>query len=404
MDLNQIFFLDNKIQGYQWGSYTALPELLDKKKVMKPMAELWLGAHHKAPSNVMTVSGNISLKELIDRFPKEILGSRAAEKFHNTLPYLFKVLAVEKPLSIQAHPDIFQAKKGFSEENSKKIALDSPERNFKDDNHKPECICALTEFWALNGFRPVNEILNYIDKISCKKLDKIVGKNKDLTGSLFIKSFFMEITAFDEADKKKVIDDVIAQSLLYSQDDSVFHWILKLHKQYPYDIGVLAPIYLNLVCLGPGEALFIQSGVLHAYLKGVGVELMANSDNVLRGGLTPKHVDINKLIEVLDFTPLKVELLNACAANRYQKDYVSYADEFRLSVILPANDKFCFDFKTKSVEIMLCIKGNAKIVNTETGQITDIKKGESIIIPAAVKQYRMYGCAVLYKAAVMCDV
>ena len=404
MDLNQIFFLDNKIQEYEWGSYTAIQELLDKREggsdVVKPIAELWMGAHHKSPSDVIISSGNISLKELIDRFPKEILGSIAAEKFHNNLPYLFKVLAVENPLSIQAHPDITQAKKGFLDENSKKIAIESSKRSFKDDNHKPECICALTEFWALNGFRPVKEISKYIDQLSCKKLNKIVTEIKSLPDSLFIKSFFMKIMDFNEADKKEVVDDVVMQSKLYSKNDSVFNWILKLHEKYPCDIGVLSPVYLNLICLKPGDALFIKSRVLHAYLKGVGIELMANSDNVLRGGLTPKHVDINRLIEILDFNPLKVELLNTCDINKYQKDYVSYAEEFKLSVILPVNDKDGFNFKTKSVEIILCIKGSSKVVNIETGQITDIKKGDSIIIPAAVKQYSMYGDAVLYKASV----
>ena len=175
-----IALLQNTIQFYAWGSPSAIPDLLDKKNPSgKPWAELWMGAHSKAPSWVSCEGQWLSLIELIRKYPHDILGREISEKFHNKLPYLFKVLAAAKPLSIQAHPDLAQAKEGFERENRQNIPLDAPNRNYKDDNHKPECICALSKFYALYGFRSISEIVSLMTTACPAGLSGSTGSPED---------------------------------------------------------------------------------------------------------------------------------------------------------------------------------------------------------------------------------
>ena len=184
------------------------------------------------------------------------------------------------------------------------------------------------------------------------------------------------------------------------EDDYVFQWMIDLNKQYPSDIGVLSPILLNLVCLEPGQAMFLPAGELHAYLDGVGIELMANSDNVLRGGLTKKHVDVEELLNVLNFNEGETEVLPATQINHCERIYESRAEEFVLSVInLQAGTTYHSPAK-RSVEILLCMDGNAMISDLESRMKIDLPKGRSVLIPAVVKKYRIKGDATIYKASV----
>jgi len=397
----KIGLLKNRVQSYAWGSATAIPELLvEKNPSGKPQAELWLGAHSKAPSLVNCDGQWLSLKELIEKKPKDILGNKVAERFHNKLPYLFKVLAAAKPLSIQAHPSLDQAKEGFKNENSQGIPVDASNRNYKDDNHKPECICALSPFWALYGFRNISEILGLMEKSCSLGLADELNKLKKYPDTQGLKRYYTDLMTMDSKRQKRVVDEAVQYAQLHLDEDLVFHWMMRFSDEYPSDIGILSPMLLNLIQLKPGQALFLPAGELHAYLEGVGIELMANSDNVLRGGLTPKHIDVPELLKALNFEPRPVKILEAVEKNKNERVYASAADEFVLSVISVSDGGSYQRSDLKSIEIMLCTEGRACLLDNCSKERINIKKGDSVIIPATVKDYGITGDAVFYKAAV----
>ena len=399
--MKNIGILKNTVQEYEWGSYTAVPELLGiDSPANTPQAELWMGAHPKAPSKVKLNGEWMSLMKLIEKNPKDILGKEVAEKYSNRLPYLFKILAAAKPLSIQAHPSLAQAKEGFIRENSLGIPLDAHNRNYKDDNHKPECICALTFFWALNGFRKISGILALLEKICPQGLKSDLNNLRGEPNSLGLKNFFQAIMTMDRAQQNQIIADAIINSRKFTEDDQAYKWMIDLHNEYPEDIGVFSPILLNLICLKPGQAMFLPAGELHAYLDGVGIELMANSDNVLRGGLTPKHVDVPELLNVLNFKEREIDILSPEESNECERIYSSHADEFVLSVITLKRNLTCYSPTNRSVEILLCTDGEVIITDLGNNDKLAFGKGKSIIIPSAVKRYCIEGNATLYKAAV----
>lgn len=399
--MKNIGILNNTVQEYEWGSYTAIPELLgNDSPANTPQAELWMGAHPKAPSKVKLNGEWMSLMKLIEKNPKDILGKVVAEKYNNRLPYLFKVLAAAKPLSIQAHPSLAQAKEGFIMENSLGIPFDANNRNYKDDNHKPECICALTFFWALNGFRKISGILALLEKICPQGLKSDLNNLRGEQNSLGLKKFFQAIMTMGRAQQNQIIADAIINSRKFTEDDQAYKWMIDLHKGYPTDIGVFSPILLNLICLKPGQAMFLPAGELHAYLDGVGIELMANSDNVLRGGLTPKHVDVPELLNVLNFEERELDILSPIESNECERIYSSRAEEFVLSVITLKRDLTCYSPTNRSVEILLCTDGEAIITDLGNNDKLAFGRGKSIIIPSAVKKYCIEGNATLYKAAV----
>jgi len=399
--MSGICLLKNTIQEYAWGSCTAIPELLgNDSPASTPQAELWMGAHPKAPSKVRCNGKWQSLLELIDKNPQGILGEKVAQKFKNRLPYLFKVLAAGKPLSIQAHPSLGQAKEGFERENRLGIPLDASNRNYKDDNHKPECICALSAFWALNGFRKIPDMISLMDKICPSGLKKDLNLFRQKADSDGLKHFFQTVMTMDRKSQKRVVDDAVKNAQPVKGDNKAYQWMINLYKEYPSDIGVLSPIILNLICLEPGQALFLPAGTLHAYLDGVGIELMANSDNVLRGGLTPKHVDVKELLNVLNFEEREINILKMEKINSCEHRYESHAQEFSLSVIAVKTDAGYFSLDKRCVEILLCTDGNAVVTDLAGNNSVAISKGMSILIPAVLEKYSIKGNAVFYKAAV----
>ncbi len=393
--------LKNTVQKYAWGSTTAIQELLGEKNFAnEPVAELWMGAHPKAPSLVNYEGQWIPLTDLIARYPQDILGHKVAGKFHNQLPYLFKVLAASKPLSIQAHPGKKLAKMGFENENRQGIPISAATRNYRDENHKPECICALSSFWALCGFRSTAEIISRMEKICPAGLNAELDQLKKHSDPRGLKLFFADLMSMDRDQKNRVLDEATQNAKQRSNDDPAFQWVTTLSVDYPFDIGILAPLFLNLIQLEPGQALFLPAGELHAYLKGCGIELMANSDNVLRGGLTPKHIDVPELLKVLNFRPRQIEILEEKKKGKTERIYTSFAEEFVLSVISIEEGEFYRNSNLQSVEILLCTKGEAYLEDALSNHIFQIKKGNSAIISAAAKSYTVKGRAVLYKAAV----
>lgn len=284
-------FVDPVIQEYAWGSRTLIAQLRGEAyPTEEPQAELWFGAHPSAPS---TVRG-VPLDKIIAADRNAHLGE-ASE-----LPFLLKVLAAGSPLSLQAHPTKDQAVRGFAEENAAGVPLDSPVRNYRDDNHKPELIVALTEFHALAGFRPVSQTRELFKALGVPSLLEDVstlGSDSDLKEVL---TTWLTMDAEDIDSRIRAVTEACSEGLP-GWMNAVAQTTVDLAERYPGDPGVLASMLLNRLCLQPGQGIFIGAGHLHAYLSGLGVEIMASSDNVLRGGLTSKHVDVPNLLAVLQF-------------------------------------------------------------------------------------------------------
>ena len=204
----------------------------------------------------------------------------------------------------------------------------------------------------------------------------------------------------DTEQKKRVIDEAALNAKRRSDEDPAFHWTTRLSYEYPLDIGILSPLFLNLIHLKPGQALFLPAGELHAYLKGVGIELMANSDNVLRGGLSPKFIDVPELLKVLNFKPRQVEFLKAKKKRKTERIYDSFAEEFVLSALSIAEGEFYRNSNLQSAQILLCTEGQARLADSGNKNILHIKKGDSVFVSAAAISYTIQGDAVFYKAAV----
>ncbi len=398
----QIFKLENQIQNYAWGSKTFIPELLGKATTsQETQAELWMGSHLKASSKVTMNCRKKSLRDIILSNPEEMLGEKISRQFNSNLPFLFKVLAAGSPLSIQVHPNKTQAEEGFKLENEKEIPLGSSKRNYKDDNHKPELICALTNFELMCGFQPIKDI---VDMIKYLQLDEILVRSKELELDMKaynLQKMFSNLMSKQGVEQNKVVNKLRKKiTELQPRDEKerlIFKWIKTLVSSYPNDMGVFSPLFLNVIKLEPGDALFLDAGVLHSYLDGCGIEIMANSDNVLRGGLTPKNIDLPELLKVLKFD---VEKLRKIQPEIIKNEivYRTPAQEFQLSKIVVHNNKPFINKKITSPEIMLCTSGSGKISWKDS--VLEIKKGESIFIPFSISEYMFEGTMELFRAVV----
>jgi mannose-6-phosphate isomerase len=414
-----VYILENTIQKYSWGSPETIPTLLGfPNPDHEPFAELWLGAHPKAPSKLVApgADGPRDLAALIAADPDKFLGARSVRAFGPRLPYLFKLLAIEKPLSIQAHPSLEQAIEGFARENAAGIPLDAPNRNYRDDNHKPEIVCAVTPFRALCGFREAAKIVYlmraFIPSFLKPQVDVLEAAEPE-GRSAALAQFFDRLMTTDEGTRRRVlksacakardfvvsdvgIQDVAGLDDLIGCDPNTLaaRTLLRLSEEYPDDIGVLAPLYMNIVSLAPGEALFLPAGVLHAYLSGTGIELMANSDNVLRGGLTPKYVDVKELLSVLSFesAPPNYAIKNPTAPGVIS--YRTKADEFELSRITLDGE---LSFPVKGPEILLCLSGSPELRTGDEAPIP-LGTGASVFIGADIPNYLLRGRGEIYRA------
>jgi mannose-6-phosphate isomerase len=364
-----------------------------------PMAELWMGAHQKAPSILKTNGSAVKLSEYIDRDPPRILGAETAAAFDGNLPFLFKVLSAGEILSIQAHPDKHMAEEGFKRENAANIPLDAPQRNYRDANHKPELICALTEFWGLRGFRPMQEIVEGFTSIASSLLQNELDALAAEGDNRALRLFFKRIMTLSAAEQEKLID-AACESAQHGQDDR-FVWMRRIAEWYPGDIGILAPLYLNLVRLLPGKAMFLPAGVLHAYLCGTGIEIMANSDNVLRGGCTKKHIDVPELLNILSFESGRPQILSGQEDGAGIYRYSASVREFRLSRIDLSEAKPSIHYKPQSCEILLCTKGRAECRAGACGdEPVVLRPGRSCFVSADSGQLSVYGDGELFRAEV----
>ncbi len=360
-----------------------------------------MGAHPKSPSRVWYQDRWQPLDQIIARNAVEMLGIKVLKKFNHQLPYLFKVLAADQPLSIQAHPDKRQAQEGFNRENNVGIPLDASHRNYRDDQHKPECICALTSFLGMCGFRPPAVVKSLIVPIWPQQDNNVLKMLENNLDATSLRKFFTYLMQLGIDRRRALIDHIIAQAASKKEDDIAYEWVLRLNERYPYDIGVLSPLMLKMIHLQPGQALFLPARQLHAYLDGLGIELMANSDNVLRGGLTPKHVDVPELLRILDFEPYTAQILFPQGYGNPEKMYNSGAEEFVLSVLDPSDSNpIVSSNKSPGPVILFCTQGEATLSWTQSENKMTIRKGQSVFIPDSVKAYSLKGDAKLYKACV----
>lgn len=358
-----------------------------------------MGAHPRLPSEVLFQDRHFPLNELIHRNPKVILGKTAARQFKGELPFLFKLLAVNQPLSLQAHPDRRQARQGYHREVMNRIPLHAENRNFKDPNSKPEMICALTPFWILCGFRPVKEILTLMRKIQGPHHGKLLKPFCSDPSAAGLKRFFSQLMLLEDSNKLLVLSEILSFSRKHQKNNPVFSWVMKLHRLHPQDIGIIAPLLLNVIHLKTDEALFSPPCQLHSYLKGFGIELMGNSDNVLRGGLTSKHLDVEGLIRILNFSPSRVQIIRPISISEVERILPTPSLEFSLSIITLKNGKFLKSQASRNVEIMICLKGDGVIQSPNQKPLT-FRQGMSWVIPASAGIYTIRGNAKIYKSTV----
>lgn len=370
--------LEGALRHYPWGSHTMLAALRgEEAPSARPEAELWFGAHHAAPA---TVKGT-GLDEVIAADPTAALGPRVVGEYGEELPFLVKLLAADAPLSIQAHPSREQAAAGFEQENSAGIALDDPKRNYKDPNPKPELIVALTEFRALAGFRDPKETAELFAALDTPELDRyaslLPGPGGDLR-ALFTTLISLphqnrtQLLAALEASARRLLKSGAGHEPWIADAASVF---VELTGRYPGDVGAFAALLLNVVTLQPGEAVFLGAGQLHAYLSGLGVEVMANSDNVLRGGLTSKHVDVPELVRVLDFSPLASPRVVA-EKTAHGATFPLPVRNFKVSVHELSGDA-ALNVEGDGPTIVLCTAGVARCGDFE------LRPGQAAWIPAS---------------------
>ncbi len=393
MAFNRISLLNNSILYYAWGKPGGISKLLNiKEKSSKPEAELWMGAHPKAPSQIKVQRQAMRLDVALQKYAPDILGPNASHGF----PFLFKILSIDQPLSIQAHPNAAQARNGWRRENLLKIPMDSDQRNFKDQNPKPEILCAISPFSALCGFRPISEIIALVKKVPFLAQIPVF---RNLQKKRSLKEFISGVLTLSENHKCDAIREVQKAAAKRSKEKT-FALILKLLKIYPEDMGVLSPLFLNLIELKPGQAFFLNPGELHSYLSGNGVELMGNSDNVLRGGLTHKHVDSKALCEILDFKPKKPTLLKPRKITTTEWIYhCPEMQQLRLSRLQITRSKSHHEPVSHGVQIMICLKGSGKIKSA--GFSLGFKRGDSWLVPAAVAAFKVEGSSVIYKASAL---
>ena len=369
--------LINSVQNYAWGSHSALTDLYGIANPQNlPMAELWMGAHPKSSSKVQDASGNErSLREIIDADKASLLGESVAARF-GELPFLFKVLCAAQPLSIQVHPNKKASEEGFARENAAGIPLDAAERNYKDPNHKPELVFALTPFLAMNAFREFSEIVSL--------LQPVAGAHTAIAHFLQqpdedrLKQLFASLLALEGEEKSRAL--AILKSAIDTQEGEPWQTIRLISEFYPDDSGLFSPLLLNVVKLNPGEAMFLFAETPHAYLQGVALEVMANSDNVLRAGLTPKYIDIPELVANVKFVAKPAaELLTQPVKNGQQLDFPIPVEDFAFSLHDLSNQENLIT--QHSAAILFCVDGEAVLRKDEQQLV--LKPGESAFISNA---------------------
>lgn len=380
--LPAFILMKNVIQNYAWGSTTSIQQLFDiPNPDALPQAEIWMGAHPNGCSQITHQDKTVGLNEFIEHNKTAVLGERTEKRF-NELPYLFKVLAAEKALSIQVHPSKQAAEIGFEKENQAGIDLKAANRNYKDPNHKPELVYALTPYVAMNGFRDYADIVRLFEALDAASLHSYVKALKQNPTTQGLSQFFEAILSLSGDEKASALQ-ALHQYATQQKGDEFADLLLDLEKQYPGDVGLLAPLMLHTITLQPGEAMYLDACTPHAYIKGTGLEIMANSDNVLRAGLTPKYIDVPELIANTLCEPKpSAEILLSPKEEKNTKHYPIPVDDFKFSVYECEANLTC-----QSAEIIFAIDSDVTLMH-ENGEVLVLTKGQSAFIPYSTGAYK----------------
>ena len=375
---NKIYRLKNQIKHYEWGSREILPQFLNIENSRKdPCAEMWMGTHKLSPSQTEVNGRFVNLTEL-----------------SGELPFLFKLLAVEKPLSIQAHPNKAQAEEGFNREEKRGLSVKNPTRNYKDTNHKPEILCALSPFTLMAGFRESSRISVSLEEflLIAPPLKEIVSPLLRALDSESLSSFYRILSGFSRIEREYLSTFIREKEGVQGGVITQSQWNLMkdFASQYPGDPAIISPLFLNFFTLQPGQAVYIPSGVLHAYLSGFGVELMASSDNVLRGGLTPKHVDAGELMNILHFVPFVPQIITSPSSAGWFC-YNTPCVDFLLSMMKGDGEEKAFG--EKGPAICIVTEGELRAGNEI------FKKGESFYLPQSGFDFLFSGNYSLFAAS-----
>jgi len=395
--MQKAYKLLGKHRHYDWGGKTFLPNLMGVENVNHlPYAEYWMGAHVLAASIIETKEGEKNLAQLIQDNPTEWLGKEVATKFKG-LPYLYKILDVQEMLSIQVHPSKENAVIGFKAEEAKGISINAANRNYKDENHKPEIMVALSDFWLLHGFLPPALLEKRLNTNSNLKLLMNEFKGGDYQ---HLYSYFMQLPiAVSDAILKPLLEEAakaVANGNVTKNDPQ--YWANKYYADgipsKNIDKGIFSIYILNIVNIPKYKGIFQGAGILHAYLEGQNIELMANSDNVLRGGLTPKHIDVKELIQHVNFIPTTPTILKGDKLTDQETNYPCPVPDFGLTKIA-LNAGEVYTISTYSLELLLVMNGEVLIED-----IT-YKAGDTVLLtPNAKLKMKAYTAALLFKAYV----
>jgi len=391
-----LFKLDNVIQNYVWGSTTSIADLFGiENRDGSPQAEIWMGAHPNGCSKIET-TGEL-LSEMISNNPNDTIGAYTQQRF-GELPYLFKVLAAEKPLSVQVHPKLSDAQRGFAKENELGIELNAFNRNYKDANHKPELVYALTFYRAMNGFRALNDMISIFEQAAVATLENDLNALKNNPNSDGLRTFFTTVMSLSGEQKAQALAELktnITTKATTKMAREAFAMVVEFSADFADDIGLFSPLLLNVIELAPGEAMFLHAATPHAYVQGTGLEIMANSDNVLRAGLTPKFMDIPELIAHTEFHSIPSDEILLAPVKKDNKDnYPIPVDDFGFDIInvsATSNTQY-----VRGAEILFCIKGEVTVENGDTA--LTLKPGESLFVCNSAQTYSYQGNGTIARA------
>jgi mannose-6-phosphate isomerase len=390
-----VWRLVNPVMAYAWGSRDGIAAIQGRPISEQPEAELWMGAHPQAPSRLESADGTgpSDLDELIAADPVGVLGERCVERFGPRLPFLLKLLSADQPLSLQVHPDDDQASRGFEAENAAGVELDAPHRVYRDPFGKPEMLVAVTDFHVLAGFRAAHEAAASVEALGIGRLGPLV---EELRGGTPTGEVFLRLLDWPAGDRSALVDEVRVASS-HRASEPIAPWVGSLATRYPADPGVVGVLLLNYLTLRPSQGLFVRPGQIHAYLRGTGVEILGGSDNVVRGGLTPKHVstaDLRAVLAVAAATPWIVEPVDVVNPVTGVADWESWPvpqPEFELRRLRV--DGSPRQIPPRGPAVLLCLEGKVELDDRD--QRVTLGPGESAFVPATAAVLEVGGNGVL---------
>jgi len=379
-----LYKLKGVVQNYAWGGMRFIPNLLNKEnEKQQPYAELWVGTHAKGPSKIVVEKRTQPLPAFIQKHPKRILGKKTATQFGDQLPFLFKVLDVQRMLSIQAHPSKQAAEIGFAAEEELGLDRTASNRTYRDANHKPEVMVALSAtFWLLHGFKSIEEIQQVLEIPEFQRLKEYFQDNNVL-------ALYKAIMEMPQSEVNHLLTPLHERLRLRQDADELEredadYWAAKAFDEYTidgqYDRGIFSIYLMNLVRLKRGQGIYQAAGIPHAYLEGTNVELMANSDNVFRGGLTQKHINVPELLKHLNFEPVTPKILKGVPISALEKVFKTPSPDFELSQIKLPKGKIYRPKNYPSVQIFIVLEGEGAVLGLNNQLL--LKPGDIFLVEA----------------------